>query len=639
MSDILLKGRSDISYKLFRKVRSEYRNSIKEFKIKYIKNTIECCSINSRKFYSLINNLTGRKNNITLPNIPDDEIFSTFINHFRDKITMICDTIKIAKSNISINLDPFAPDFIPDSNFARNYSFSDFYMVSDSEIYDLIMSSSSTSPNDILPLSLIKKLSYTLVPHYCSIVNFSLYTSNFPTIFKHALVTPLLKKSNLDCSNLSNYRPISKLPMLSKIIEKVVSKQIREYLMINDLYDDFQNAYRPGHSTETTLIKLTNDIIGYLDDSEHAQLLLLDLSAAFDSLDHNILISRLRSIGFNGAALNWLISYLSNRTYSIYIKGIYSPNESLIYGVPQGSVLGPLLFMIYILPLSKVIKQFTNINYVIYSDDIQLYWKVPTSSNNVPNELTLCAQNVRKWLILNNLFPNSSKTKLLNISLKPFIFPTITFDSTVIIPSDCAKSLGVILDSKLGFTQFATSQCRSANFNLFNIRKIRKYLSTESTIALVQSLVLSRLQYCNSLLINSKLKLFYGLNRVIKSSTRLIFNIKRCDQISITKKLGDLNWFLMDNMCKFKILSITHKTIILKKPIYLNKLLNEELMRNTRLQYSNLLSVPKINLMRIGKISFGWAAPSMWNSLPKSLRCTRSHTEFKKKLRILLLTI
>ena len=161
------------------------------------------------------------------------------------------------------------------------------------------------------------------------------------------------------------------------------------------------------------------------DDSEHAQLLLLDLSAAFDSLDHNILISRLRSIGFNGAALNWLISYLSNRTYSIYIKGIYSPNESLIYGVPQGSVLGPLLFMIYILPLSKVIKQFTNINYVIYADDIQLYWKVPTSSNNVPNELTLCARNVRKWLILNNLFPNSSKLNYLIFPLNILFFPLL----------------------------------------------------------------------------------------------------------------------------------------------------------------------------------------------------------------------
>ena len=109
-----VKGRSDISYELFRNVRSEYRNSINEFKIKYIKNTIESCLINSRKFYSLINNLTGRKNNISLPNIPDNKIYSTFIKHFRDKITMICDTIKIAKSNISINLDPFAPDFIPE---------------------------------------------------------------------------------------------------------------------------------------------------------------------------------------------------------------------------------------------------------------------------------------------------------------------------------------------------------------------------------------------------------------------------------------------------------------------------------------------------------------------------------------------
>ena len=241
--------------------------------------------------------------------------------------------------------------------------------------------------------------------------------------------------------------------------------------------------------------------------------------------------------------------------------------------------------MIYILPLSKVIKQFTNINYIIYADDIQLYWTVPTCSNNMTNELTLCARNVRKWLILNNIIPNFSKTKLLNITLKPFICPTITFASTVIIPSDCAKSLGVILDSKFRFTQFATSQCRSAYFNLFNIRKIRKYLITASTIALVKSLVLSRLQYCNSLLINSKLKLCYGLNRVIKSSIRLIFNIKRCDQISITKKVVELNWFLMDNMCKFKILSITHKTIILRKLKYLNKLLNEELMRNTLLQY------------------------------------------------------
>ena len=121
--------------------------------------------------------------------------------------------------------------------------------------------------------------------------------------------------------------------------------------MINDVYNGFQNAYRTGNSTETILIKLTNDIIGYVDDSEHALLLLIDLSSAFVSLDH-ILMSRIRSIGCNAVTQNCLINYLSDRTYFLY-KGIYSPNESLIYGVPQRSVLGPLLFMIYILPISS----------------------------------------------------------------------------------------------------------------------------------------------------------------------------------------------------------------------------------------------------------------------------------------------
>ena len=106
--------------------------------------------------------------------------------------------------------------------------------------------------------------------------------------------------------------------------------------------------------------------------------------------------------------------------------------------------------------------------------------------------------------------------------------------------------------------------------------------------------------------------------------------------ISIIQKIGDLNWFIMDNMCKFKILSLTHKTIILRKLIYLNKLLNEELMRNTRLQYSTLFSVPKIHLMSIGKRLFGWAAPSMCNSLHNLLRRIMSHTEFKKKLQIIV---
>ena len=201
------------------------------------------------------------------------------------------------------------------------------------EVYQLITSSTSTSPSDSIRISLIKKLAPILAPYYCSIVNFSLYSSIFPDVFKHAEITPLLKKTNLDCNKLYNYRPISQLPLLSKIIEKIVSRQIIEYLLFHNLFDEYKNAYRPGHSTETTLLKISDDILKYLDNSDSVQLILLDFSCAFDSLDHSILIDRIKSIGFTGSSLDWIISYLSNRTYSINIKGLYSPMGKLRYGV------------------------------------------------------------------------------------------------------------------------------------------------------------------------------------------------------------------------------------------------------------------------------------------------------------------
>ena len=276
-----------------------------------------------------------------------------------------------------------------------------------------------------------------------------------------------MKKTNLDCNKLSNYRPISQLPLLSKIIEKIVSRQIIEYLLFHNLFDEYQNAYRPGHSTETTLLKISDDILKYVDNSDSVQLILLDLSCAFDSLDHSIIIDRITSIGFTGSSLDWIISYLSNRTYYINIKGLYSPIGKLRYGVPQGSVLGPLLFSIYIIPLSLVIKNFSNIHYAIYADDIQLYYKVNKQSNT---ELNDCIEQVRSWLIFNNLFPNSSKTKLINITTKSCIFPNVLFDSTIIEPSEYVTSLGVTLDSKLSFSRFISSICKSANYNLYNIR-------------------------------------------------------------------------------------------------------------------------------------------------------------------------
>ena len=167
-----------------------------------------------------------------------------------------------------------------------------------------------------------------------------------PAVIKHAVVTPLLKKSDLDPEILSNYRPISNLSFISKLLEKYVASQIRQYMDSNDLFDVFQSAYRPAHSCETALVRIQDDILYSLDNRNTVILVLLDLSAAFDTVDHRLLLDKLHEIGIRDNAHRWIQSYLSQRTQAVKVDNVTSRSVGLCSGVPQGSVLGPLFFTI-----------------------------------------------------------------------------------------------------------------------------------------------------------------------------------------------------------------------------------------------------------------------------------------------------
>ena len=183
-------------------------------------------------------------------------------------------------------------------------------------------------------------------------MNDSLQEGTVPPTFKKAVVLPLLKKPDLDVEKLQNYRPVSNLIYISKLLEKVVANQIMDYMSANDLHEVLQSAYRSGHSTETALLKIKNDIDLALDRGDGVFLVLLDLSAAFDTIDHTILIDRLETWrGITGTVLKWLKTYLSCRTQSVRVGESSSVDVHLKTGVPQGSVLGPLLYLIYMLPL------------------------------------------------------------------------------------------------------------------------------------------------------------------------------------------------------------------------------------------------------------------------------------------------
>ena len=217
------------------------------------------------------------------------------------------------------------------------------------------MSSSNGTCNlDLIPTTLFKSCIDSLIVPITAIVNKSLKESVFPSDLKIAHVIPLLKKPSLDKNDLKNYRPVSNLSFISKVVEKVVASRLLTHLELNSN----QSAYKKNHSTETTLLKITNDITTNMEKKRVIVLTLLDLSAAFDTIDHAALLKLLSSwFGISGIALDWIQSYLYDKGQTVNIGENLSDSYIIKFGAPQGSLLGPILFTLYTIPLSSIIKK------------------------------------------------------------------------------------------------------------------------------------------------------------------------------------------------------------------------------------------------------------------------------------------
>jgi hypothetical protein len=223
---------------------------------------------------------------------------------------------------------------------------SSFVRVTVLEIVALIKDCpSKSSSRDPIPTSLVRKLADFLAVPITDVVNMSLSLGVFPDEMKLAYVTPLLKKPTLCPDDLKNYRPVSFLSFLSKLVERVVFKQLANHLIKCNLYVPVQSAYIPNQSNETALMKVVNDILVAIENGDGTDLAILDQSAAFDTIDYSILLNRLNAcFGITGCVLSWFTSYLSHRSQSVSIAGVTSAAVLLLYGMPQGSVLGPILF-------------------------------------------------------------------------------------------------------------------------------------------------------------------------------------------------------------------------------------------------------------------------------------------------------
>ena len=272
---------------------------------------------------------------------------------------------------------------------------------------------------------------------------------------KCALVSPLLKKPSLCKDDMKNYRPVSNLSFISKLLEKAVATQINSFIDMTDSNNPFQSAYKQHHSTESALLKIHNDVLIAMDKGRVTALTLLDLSAAFDTIDHDILLNRLENwFGITGTALQWLKSYLSDRFQQVKLNNSLSSKAPLSFGVPQGSVLGPLLFTMYTSPLSSIIDRH-QVGHQLYADDTQLYVSF-SASDSASSLLRLqkCLGSVQSWMFSNKLKLNPEKTDFLLIGherqrkkfVESFPISVLGVDRNL---SESAKNLGVTMGSQL----------------------------------------------------------------------------------------------------------------------------------------------------------------------------------------------
>ena len=437
------KTRLTVHHDMFRERCVLVSAQIQEAKKHYYLALITDSKNDARKLFGIVNNLLGRRKETVLPtNHPASELVDMFSRFFNEKIANIHRDIGSSASSDSFG------DLLP----SVSATMVTLPPVSSDELFNIIMASPSKSCGiDPLPTSLLKTAVAPLLPFLTNTMNKSMSTGDVPHAFKVAQVSPKLKKTCLDQNILGNYRPISNLPFLSKVLERVVAARLVAYLEENKLSEPNQSAYRKGHSTETALVRVQHDILNAIGGQQAVLLVLLDLSAAFDTVSHAELISTLQRLGITGRALQWFTSYLTDREQYIQIGLSKSSSEPMMCGVPQGSVLGPILFTIYTTSLGSLFRAH-NMNYQLYSDDSQTYviFK-PTEQAAAVQCMETCLASVRKWMCHKSLKLNYKKTEMLLISTKQLAtklnYHTLLIGEHQVTPAAVVRNIGVIMDT------------------------------------------------------------------------------------------------------------------------------------------------------------------------------------------------
>ena len=579
LKDSMIHGR--YLYKNHLKKLTNVINALKKtLKQKYIQEKIEEAGEDPKKIWSLINALTGR-NSIDIHE-PDNLTQARVDNHNNFFATVG----QKVQEKLNIEFETNTKDF----NFPP-FEFQNVNSETVEKLIDYIKKDVATG-FDSISAKVLKDSKSILSPFLTKIINVSYQNQTFPDCLKKAVVKPIYKKDSNDVNVISNYRPISILPVISKIFEKDAANQISKFLEENALLNLYQHAYRKGHSTVTCLFQLINLVYETIEQkSEKIAVITLDLSKAFDSIHHGLLLKKLKNLNLDENSIRYIQSYLSNRKQVTKFSNFISKEEEVKSGVPQGSILGPLLFLCFVNDLPDT---FTNIcNFLSYADDTQLIVQAD-STENLKQKVKETIELAQKWYHKNGLKNNSGKSKVL-FFMHDKIEKIKVMDEGMIKEvktKNSVKILGVHVDKDLSFTKQINILKRNAINVIRQVSRINKFLPLKLKITLYKTLISPIFNYCDIIWGGCSKKDSKKLQCAQNFAIRTIVGKRKFE--SVRENLKELKLLNLENRRIVHECVFTHKALTEKLP----KLICEKYKifkanPKTR-QYSNSkLNIPK----------------------------------------------
>lgn len=625
----------------YRKYKNICTKLIRISKIDYYKTEINRNSGNTQEIWKTIRNITNTSTQKTqlintiatntpdliIDAIKDPEIAANAFNkHFTDVgtrlATQILDRLNVSEEILANNTDP-----------SVNLTHSIFLTpVTNREVAELIQNlKTKNSPGpDKITSDMLKKINESIIIPLVYIFNLSISQGQVPTHFKNAIICPIYKAG--DKTDLSNYRPISLLNTIGKVLEQAVKRRLTNYLEQNNILSNNQYGFRHGRSTDDAIIYLTRQIVTDVDQHKKSLAIFLDLAKAFDTVSHKILLRKLHNLGIRGVALEWFRSYLLSRKQVSKVNGVVSEEQTITFGVPQGTVLGPILFLIY---MNDLCNLDIDGSIVSFADDTVLYFSAETWCDTHAKAAKGITQ-VHDWLTNNLLTLNTDKTKYMTFSPTTYGQPddlNLTIHQCRQNRQACScnplkkaehyKYLGVTIDNRLKWTihiQNLTSRLRKLIYIFLSLRNIlNRQLMKSVYFALCQSV----LSYGIAAWGGTYKTILVPLKNTLKLLIRII--LKKPPLFPSKELFKEFTVLQLEQLYTRTILSFYHRHPEIQNPI--------EHSYRTRSQDDQSVKIPKMS-KTFGQKHMVFLAPKLFNLLPPELKAinTYQNKTFKSKL-------